>query len=194
LLLGYEKEVADYLRSTANLTQNRTLSGSDRWNDFANSDPVVDIETGRAVIKAAGMVAPNTLIMGDEVWSKLKFHPGLLGLLSVASVRTLTLEMAASLLGVEKILVGSAMYNTVDEGQTDATGYVWGKDVILAYIAPTPKIKQISLGYTLKLKNARIVDRWTETPVKTDFVRATDEYEPKIVSVEAAYLMKTVID
>jgi len=194
LLLTYEKEVADYLRSTANLTQNRTLSGSDRWNDYANSDPVADVETGRAVIKAAGLVTPNTLIMGDEVWSKLKFHPGLLGLLSVASVRMLTLEMAASLLGVERILVGSAMYNSVDEGQTDSLSYVWGKDVILAYIAPVPKRKQVSLGYTMKLKNARVVDRWTETAFKSDFVRATDEYEPKIVCVEAAYLMKTVVD
>lgn len=194
LLLGYEKEVADYLRSTANLTQNRTLSGSDRWDDYANSDPVADVETGRIAIKAGGMVTPNTLIMGDEVWSKLKFHPGLLGLLSVASVRTLTLEMAAALLGVERILVGDAQYDTVKEGQTATMGYVWGKDVILAYISKTPKIKQVQLGYTMKLKGARIIDRWTETAYKTDFVRATDEYQPMIVALEAAYLMKTVVN
>ena len=49
--LGHEKAVADIAFSATYITNNVTLSGTDQWSDYANSDPFSDIQTG---IDAAG--------------------------------------------------------------------------------------------------------------------------------------------
>lgn len=193
--LGLEKEIANLLTnaSATNISQTVTLSGNDQWSDFANSDPFTDIQTGFDTIKANAMVRPNTFALGYLVWAKLRHHPDLLGRLSVASVRVLTEQLLADLIGVEKVLVGDALYNTADEGQTASMSYVWDKHALLAYVIGTPKIKSISLGYTLQMQDARYVDRWDEPWVKSEFVRANDYYESKLVAAEAGYLIKNAV-
>lgn len=192
--LGLEKDIADMLTSGSNITQTVALSGTDRWNDFANSDPFTDLQTGIDTIKASAMVTPNKLVLGYQVWAKLRHHPDLLGRLSVASIRVLTPQLLADLIGVEEVLIGDALYNTADEGQSDVMSYVWGKNALLAYVRPSPKIKSISLGYTLQVQDARYVDRWAEPWHKAQVVRANDYYESKLVAAEAGYLITTVID
>lgn len=193
LELALEKEVADLVTATATITNNITLAGQDQFSDFANSDPFAVIQTGIDSVVTKGMVMPNTISMGYQVWSKLKNHPDLLGRLSVAAVRTLTLAMFTELFEMQKTIVGKAMYNTAKEGQAASMSFVWGKDILISYVAPTVKRKQITLGYILRLKGARIVDRWGEVQVKSDFVRATDNYEAKVISTDAAYLIKNAI-
>lgn len=193
LALGHEKAVADILTDTAIVTQSVTLSGVDQWSDFANSDPFDDIETGMATVQAAAMVTPNTAIMGYQVFSKIKHHPDLLGRMSVASIRVLTEDLLAALIGVQNVWVGKAMRNTADEGQADSMSYLWGKNFILAYVSGTPGIKKMSLGYTLVLNNGRQVDRWDEPWNKAEFVRVSDYYEAKLVAAEAAYLIKNAV-
>ncbi len=160
LLLGHENDVAAIAFSGSSITQNTTLSGTDQWSDYANSDPFGDIQTGIDTVKLASGVMPNTLILGYEVWAKLKHHPELLGRLSVASIRVLTPQLLADLVGVKNILIGEAMKNSAKEGQSDDLGFVWGKKALLAHIASKPGLKQLTLGYTLQVKGARFVDRW----------------------------------
>jgi len=193
--LNLEKEIADLLTNATatNIAQTVTLSGNDQWSDYANSDPFSDIQTGFDTIKANAMVRPNTLAIGYQVWAKLRHHPDLLGRLSVASIRVLTPELLADLIGVEKVLIGDALYNSADEGQTDVMTYVWGKHALLAYVRTQPKIKSISLGYTLQVENARYVDRWDEPWNKAEVVRANDYYESKLVAAVAGYLIKSAV-
>lgn len=191
--LGLEKEIATMLTDSAVLTQYQALSGSNRWDDYANSDVIGNVKTAKDTIQLNGMVTANTIALGYEVWSVVSVHPDLLGRLSVASVRVLTTELFAALVGVEKVLIGKAIENTAVEGQADSMGYVWGKNVIVAYVTPKPGLKQVTLGFTLRLKDGRMVDRYTETGVKADFVRVTDYELPVVVALEAGYLYKTVI-
>lgn len=191
--LSLEKEIATLLTTTGTITQNTTLSGTSQFSDLANSDPFSVIQTGLDTIQAAALVTANTIAMGYQVWSKLRHHPDLLGRLSVSTVRVLTEELFAAVVGVEQVFIGKAMENTAKEGQTDALSYVWGKDLIIAYVTKTPAIKSINGGYVLRLKGARVIDRWTEEAYKSDFVRVTDNYEVKLVAVEAIYLVKGAV-
>ena len=189
LMLGHENAVAAKAFSGTYVTQNTTLSGTDQWSDYANSDPFADIQTAIDTVKAASVMLPNTMVLGYEVWAILKHHPELLGRLSVANIRVLTPQLLADLVGVKTVLIGEAMKNNADEGQADSLGFVWGKKALLAFIAPRPGLKKISLGYTLQVKKARFVDRWDEPAVKAEFVRANDYYEAKVVAAPAGYLI-----
>jgi hypothetical protein len=99
----------------------------------------------------------------------------------------------AELFGVQNVYIGKAEYNSAKEGQADSMSFVWGKNIIVCYVPSTPKIKSMATGYTLRVKNARYVDRWDEPWNKAEFVRANDYYEPKFVSTDAAYLIKNAI-
>ncbi len=193
LEVSEEKELADILLDTAQVTQNTTLSGTSQWSDFANSDPRGDIQTGMDTVQGAAIRQPNVLAMGYQVFAKLRLHPDLLGSLASTTIKVLTVELLASLLGVDEVLVGKAMYNSAVEGQTDALGYIWGKNAILMYRTKTPGIKQITAGYNLVLEGGRYVDTWGEQAVKSDFVRVNDYMQYKVVATEAMYLIKNAV-
>ena len=193
LMLGHEKAVAAKAFSGTYITQNTTLSGTDQWSDYANSDPFGDIQTGQDTVKAASVMLPNTAVMGYEVWAVLRHHPELLGRLSVANIRILTPQLLGDLFGVQNVLIGGAMENTAVQGQSDSLGYVWGKKFLLAFIAPAPGLKKLTLGYTLQVKGARYIDRWDERAVKAEFVRANDYYEAKVVAASAGYLILAAV-
>ena len=191
--LRKEKDLATDLADTGKVTQNDTLSGTSQWSDFANSDPFDDIQIGQDKIQKEGMIPANTIFMGFEVWSKLKNHPDLLERVKYSQKAVLTEDLLASLFGVQRVIIGKAVENTAKEGQTASISYIWGKHFWLAYITPTPGIRTLSFGYHLQLTNGREVDRWDEPAVKAEFVRVTDYFEPKIIAVEAAYLIKDAV-
>ncbi len=191
--LRKEKKLATDLANTAKITQNITLSGTDQWSDYSNSDPFDDVQTAKNTIQLNGLMAPNTLIISYEVFAKLIHHPDLIERIKYSQKAVLTEELLASVFQVERVIVGKAVENTAKENQTAVMAYVWGKHAVLAFITPSPGIRKLSFGYHLQLTNGRVVDRWDEPAVKTEFVRVTDYFEPKIIAVEAAYLIKNAV-
>lgn len=198
LRTGYEKTIADFVTNTSNLTSNTTLSGTDQWSDYNNSDPFDDFETGMQTIHSNIGVNPNTLILGKQVWDKLKHHPDLLERVKYSQRGVITTDLLANLIGIERVLIGGAFYTSSDEGQTEATSYIWGKDAVLAYVAPRIAPKMITLGFTytwngktMKVERQRGSD---EEDRKGTYVRAGDwYYDDKLVAAEAGYLIKNAV-
>jgi hypothetical protein len=197
-LVAREVEVATLLTSTANLTQNTTLSGTSQWSDYSNSDPFGDIETGKQTVHAAIHQSPNTLVIGKQAWDKLKLHPALIERIKYTGKGPLTTDMVASLFEVDRILVGGAAKNTAKEGQTDSMSYIWGKDAVLTYLAPrvAPKVLTLGLNYiwqgegTLQVERLRGTD---EEDRKGTYVRVGNwYYDTNIVAPGAGYLLKSV--
>jgi hypothetical protein len=198
LLIAREKEVADLITSTTNLTQNTTLSGTDQWSDYSNSDPFADIEVAKEAIHSGTGVFPNFAIIGMPVWFKLKHHPAFLERIKYTQRGQVNVGLLADLLEIPKVLLGGAYYNTAAEGQTDATAYVWGKDVVLGYTEPVAKPKVLTLGLTYEWQGKTLqVERLRGTDEedrKGTYVRAGNWYrDTKIVAPEVAYLIKGAV-
>jgi hypothetical protein len=198
LLIGREIEAATLLTSTANITQNTTLSGTSRLDDYSNSDPFATIETGRQTIHSATHLTPNVLVMGKQVWDKLKYHPALMERVKYSQRAQMTTDLVASLLEVDRILVAAAGYNTSKEGQTDSMSYIWGKDMLLAYVAPKIAPKMLSLGINYQwAKKSKVVQRLRGTDEEDrqgTYIRVGgDYYDMNITSASCGYLMKTVV-
>lgn len=195
-LIARELEVSTMLTDTAQMTQNTTLSGTSQFNDYSNSDPFGTIDTGRQTINSAIHMDPNTAIIGRQVWDKLKYHPAFLERVKYTQKGVISPDLLASLLQVDRVLIAGAGYNNTKEGQTDSMSYIWGKSMILAYIAPAIRPKLMTLGLTYK---------WQE--MQTERLRGTDEedrkgtyirvgnfyYDQNIVSASAGYLIKNAI-
>lgn len=114
------------------------LSGTDQWSDSANSDPIDDI----LVAMDAAFMRPNTLVLGNDVWVKLRAHPKILDAVK-ASTRfqassggLATVSEIASLFDVPNVLIGRARKVTSKEGQTATYGRIWGKHAALLWVPP----------------------------------------------------------
>lgn len=193
MMLDREVKAAALLLSTSNISQNTTLSGTSQWSDYSNSDPIGDIRTARTTIHAATFKKPNKMVIGKQVFDILVDHPQIIERVKYSQLGILTLDLLARLFQVDEVIVGEAGKNTANEGQTDALAYVWGKDALLAYVAPTVALKQVTFGYTFTYKN-RTVKRWRDEDREGTYVRVGgDNYVQKLVAAACGYLLKAVV-
>lgn len=193
LLVSREVELAAQLTDTGVLTQNITLSGTSQFSDYANSDPFDVIDTGMQTVHAAIHVNPNVAIIGKQAWDKLKHHPAFLERVKYTQRGLIGPDLLASLIGVDRVLIGAAGKQTAKEGQAESMSYIWGKDIVLAYVAPRIATKMITLGltYTWKEMKTERLRGTDEEDRKGTYVRVGDwYYDQQLVSASAAYLIK----
>ncbi len=197
LQLAKEKGLADSLTSSAIITSGTTLSGTSQYNDYTNSDPLVNFNTARTTVRNLVGVNPDTVIMSLEVVDMLSYHPKILEVGFKYTRRgELTLEELAKVMKVKRILVAEAMYETAKQGQTSSLAQVWGKHIVFA-VAPTSAARrQVSLGYRFqkKAKTTRKVYKNTMTnPVNAIEILVDDQYDQLLSMTDAAYLITDAI-
>lgn len=193
-----EKELADAMANTGVITQNVTLSGTDQWSDYTNSDPFDDIKTGMEAVRTGSGMMPNTFIMSYAVMMTLIVHPDVIARLPNVAVVTADTVMTALRLAfpnIKNIFVGSAQYNSGVEGDTDALADIWGKHFWIAYISDRPRLKSRSLGFTYQApgQNRQIKVLPYDDDKEGRFVRINDKYDQKLVDNKCAYLIKSAV-
>lgn len=197
MMLERENALATLFTSTAAITNNTTLSGTDQWNDYANSNPDTDVETGRnTIFNAIGREA-NAMYMSRGVFNKLKYHP--LFLNRVSGVKVLSPAVLVNLIKelweIEYLYIGKSIKVTSNEGQTVTKAKVWQDDCVLFYRAPRPSIYEPSFGYSfmIKGKNMKASNRREPNADKGTLERLEWSYQDKILDTNAIYLIKSAI-
>lgn len=119
-----------------------------QWSDYAASDPVSDIEDGKAYILGMTGFMPNTLVLAYEVYRHLKQHPDIIDRIKYTTSENVTEAYLARLFEVDNVYVAKSVKATNNEGETAAYSFVQGKGAWLGYVNPTPSLLQPSAGYT----------------------------------------------
>jgi len=196
IMLGREVALANAVFNTSNFTNYVTLTGADQLSDFVNSDPIGLARTARNTIRKAIGMYPNTAIMGPDVYEYLVDHTQLkktngIGPTGTVQVQSLTKEQLAVALKVDKIIVGTAQYETKKLGETSVRSDVWGKYILFAYInpSPTPEEFQLSLGYKFEQYSNEVDDWDLIDPKNASFVRSQGKYDDVILDEKAGYLV-----
>lgn len=189
------------------------LTGGAQWNDYVNSNPILDIRMGVRAIHARLFMEPNTSLVPYLVMSTLEDHPDIIERIKYSERAILTPEIIGAVLGLDNVIVpgvGVGAGSPGGPGTSVTTSYLWGKDVLLAWVPPRPGLKipafayEYVWGYNGTL--AQAVDRWREEKRKADLVRVGRRYDLKMVGVGidpnvagdfgksvAAYLIKNAI-
>lgn len=120
-----------------------TLSGTDQWDDYANSNPITVLKDG---MNSTLVYQPNTMVFGREVWSFLSSHPKVVNAVkgNLTSEGIVTREQFAALFageGIQQVLVGNALYNAAKPGQTASLEKAWGKHAALLYVNPQAMVQ-----------------------------------------------------
>lgn len=199
LALGKEYALASSLTNPSVITNGTTLSGTAQYNNLEHADaqPLQDKLAADAAIESATGLPSNTAIMSPKVFRALRFNRQLLKFLGYTEMRPngLNAQELANALEVDRVLVGSAQYNTAKEGQSDSMAYVWGSDLIYARIE-APGLMQKTLGFEVRKSGTspRQVYRFNPTmPVNSRGVIVTDNYDQLILNPTAAYLIQDAI-
>lgn len=154
LMLARESRVASAVFGAGNYGANTAaLAGAARW-DTSTSDPVQAIEDA---IESC-FVRPTHLVLGGQVWPKLRNHPKFLQyILSRASTASgdvplrVSEQLIADAFGLEGCIVGRAKSVTSVEGQSVTTGYLWGKSAALIRVEKSPSARKTQcFGYTFR--------------------------------------------
>ncbi len=169
-------------------------SGFTQWSDLSNCDVVTDIRTGvDTILKNTGWVA-NTLLIGQEVLSKLLANPDLKdGIKYVQRGDLAALEAAiAGWLGLDNVIVGGASYNAAAEGATTDRQFIWGKNALLYYRPAAPAKDEPAAGYLFQQKDI-VTDSWREDSPHQTVVQASICGVPAMTASKAGYYFPSVI-
>lgn len=158
-----------------------TLAGTDQWNDYTNSDPIGDLRGGKAAIHSKIFTEPNTLVLPYQVMTTLEDHPDFLERIKYSERAIFSPELLGSVLGFRNVIVPGTGINSAAAGQPSSIGYLWGKDVVMAYVPDRAGLKIPAFGYEFTW-GRQVVDRWREDPRKSDLIRCSRRYDHKFVA------------
>lgn len=195
IALRLEKAQADLATTAGNYAasnKNTALAGSTLWSDLTNSDPISNVETGKDAVRAQIGRYPNTIVIGAQVMKSLRQHAKIIDRVKYTGRDVPTAELLAALFGVERVLVGGAVYSDATGAMVD----VWGKNVVLAY-TDTSGIADAgspSFGYTYRLNGAPMVELpYQDRNAKSWVYPVTDEVSPVIAGAGAGYLISGAV-
>ena len=207
ILIRMERDWASRFFTTGVWSGQEDGSGSDftQWSDSANSDPVIDIRRGKTAVKKATGFMPNKLTVSQDVFDTLIDHPDIIDRIKYGQTQggpaVANAETLAAVLGLDEVVVGSAIYNTADQGQTDTHNFVLGKDALLTFSPDSPGLEVPSAGYTFAwrgfmgnindmgfaIKRFRIEEREAER------VEGQGAWDHNIVSADLGYFFTNAI-
>lgn len=120
-----EKRAADLVFNPASYgPNNKETMVSNFWDDYANSDPLVQIDE----YFDSMVMRPNVGVMGRRVFSKLSRHPKVCKAVfgNNTDAGRVSVKALAEELGLEELLIGDAWLNTAAPGQAANLQRVWG--------------------------------------------------------------------
>ena len=192
-----EKLVAAAFFATSKWGTDNTLSGNNQWSDFANSDPIGNIDTAiRTILRNTG--ARNNIrgFIGLTGWEKIKEHPLIIEKYKHTQTGIMTEELVAKALGLSSLTVGSAVENTAAEEATFVGADIWTDSLLVAAMNP-PGLQSATAGATIMWNQAGnipwAIQRYREEAITSDIVRAFTHAVPKVVSAQHAYYFADLV-
>ncbi len=200
IMLDREKRVADLLFSATTFSgYTANLALADRWDNYesSSSDPFADIETMRSSVISNSMKFPNVLILGYQVYEKICNHPLVLDRVKGGATTNIPALLSeaelAKLFKVDRVLVGRAIVNANNVGQTASYGYVWGKYALMAYINPAPlQVKNVTCSLSPMARDFR-TKRWRDEEVEGEWIETGEIIDEIVPAAAAGYLFGTVV-
>jgi hypothetical protein len=187
-----------------------SLSGTGKWSDYGNSNPLLAVENARTAILQTTGAMPNTLAVSYPVYQILRLHPMITDLFKYTQKGTLQPDDLKTVFHVDNFWVLDALYDTASIGGAPSPNWIWGNNVLLGVIPNGPAKREVALCYTLfwtfartgegqPLSNALgnnrglIIRRYRIEAKHTDVIEFEKWYTLAFGDVNAGYVFKNVI-
>lgn len=176
------------------------LTPSTLWSDYTASDPVEDIETAKETILSTTGFLPNTLVLGYQVFRKLKNHPDFRDRIKYVSAQNITPQMIGSMLEIPNVYVAQSIKATNNEGETAGYAFAHGKHAWLGYVNPSPGLMMPSAGYTFAWTGVSStpgstigIDSFEMRSIKSWRYEGEVAFDNKVVSSDLGYFFNGAV-
>lgn len=188
LLNARERRVANLVKATASYPAGHsvTLTLAAKWTDPA-SDPLGDMSRARTAIQQASGLTPTDAVIGYNVLEALMIHPDMVAFAGEGNL--VTEDIIARVFRLQRVHVGSVLYNTAAEGQAVTLGDIWANDVVVFHRAPAPALRTPSFGYQFVAADFRTFTYRNEE-ITSDIVRVNEVVAEKLVAPKLGYVIK----
>jgi len=181
LLRDLEVRLVNLVTSISNIGSGVALTGTNKWSDFTNSDPIADITSGHAFIQNNTGLLANTLVIDKDTFYTVRRHPVLLDMFKYTQGGMLEEAQLKSVFGVDTIHIARGIKNIGIEGQVGSLANIWGNIALLARVIPAMSVQTATFGLAF---------RWTPAGVPSDMqVFRYNDADPgkKIEVLECGY-------
>lgn len=194
--------------ATSKWTTDKT-GGSDftKFSDYGASAPI-QVMRGyiRSVRQLVGM-RPNVLVLGEFGFDVLCDHPDFIerikGAASPGSPAVVTPQLLASVLRLDRIVIGDAMKTTSNEGPAEASqtyADIFDDDGLLMYVPDSASLETPAAGYTFIWSSAvggntpQFIRRLRDDRGKKDIIESHSYWDMKITCADAGLFMSDMVD
>lgn len=181
------------------------VDGAGFWS-LSTSNPMNDIDFLKQAIKSQTGFLPNCLAVTNDVFFALRNNASVLDRIKYTQRGIVSEELLASLFGVEKFIVMSAVLNSSPEGASGSNpvggsfAYLSVKKFLLVYANPAPSILQPSGGYIFSWQGlfgagaqGNRISSFRMEQLKSDRIEGEMAFDMKIVGADLGALGINVI-
>jgi hypothetical protein len=200
LLRNQEKRIADKLTST---TTFGTHNVGVKWDVPATAVPKTDVRDAKVSLFNATGLEANAFICSKTTFENILMTAQFMdatkyttpALLEVFEIQK---KLVAQFLGVEKVLVGNAVYNGGKKGAAFSATLIWpDAKGIVARIATEPmNLKEACIGrtflWTEDSPQNLVTEQYREDQTRSDVYRVRHNVDEAFVFTGAAYLMSNL--
>lgn len=195
ILLSVESEQAAVLTNTANYDPSHVEAAlTNKWDDFVNSTPIVDVDNWRSVVRSDCGHYPNRAIIGAKLFDTVKNHPQVLDRIKHTSRDSITVDMVGAIFNFApgELKLGES----IKDNGSGVLEDIWGDRLIMGYVAPVPEGSdrsqynyRLSFGHTLELRGMPIAETPVYEPLnRTWYFPVIYDYYPNISSADCGFL------
>lgn len=171
-----------------------------KWDDYANGDPIADLRLAIMVMAETTGMKPNTLVLSPEVWNKIQDHPDLLERIKFTERGIVGTELLSSLIGIDKTYIPWAIKNTAAEGVTAVYDFIYPKGALLLYVPKSPGLDVVSAGYTFLWSgfigsgdNGIRMKRFRMEQIASERIEGEEALDQKVISPELGYFFNAAV-
>lgn len=201
-----EQRLVTLFETSSNFGTYTTISsGTSRWNNattsgvYTDGNPIGDVATaidslwlGNGPVKKIGvtnLAVFNVLRRHSQMVEAVKYGGG------PDAPAVVTKRAIAQALGLDDIVIGSARYNTAQQGQASSYSRMWGSHFAVIAVSENPSRRSASFSYTFQDAPTQSDQMWMlEKGMKGGYMcRSSHCDQSKVIASMAGYRIVTPI-
>lgn len=200
ILRNREKRVADFAMDTGTFANGGVTV---KWSDTEASDPRGDVQAAITAVRGATGMTPNAVVMSEASFQNVlkakAFNEAVKYTESIQTQpRATQIARVAAYLGVDRVLVGSAMYDTKVKGQSTVPGSIWSDvRVLVARLAVTPNdLQEPCIGrsflWTQRASGLLVTESYRDERSASNIIRVRNDIDEAAVFAACGYVMTNI--
>lgn len=178
-----------------------------KFSDYGASSPITVFRTYGRTMREKILRRPNTLVIGEFFFDVIADHPDFIerikGAASPGSPAVVNERLLAQVLGLERVVIASAMYTTTAEGVAEASvtySNIFDDDALLLYVPASPSLMTPAAGYTFIWSSAmtgnapQFIRRLRDDRGRKDIIEGHTYYDQKLTAADAGLFLNDAVD